>query len=203
MSETKISGFTLIAAATIVLITIFFEYTLGWIGVERPAERIPMFMFTNWETLSRIWSWQTFGNALFFVSYILLIKQSNGLESLIWAILILCGIMLVVSMGITLGSYEPALSIYNEQPEMFNTIRGIIRPLYNSGKFGSALLTLIYLIQLFKSDGVIPRKPGITVLVIVIGVMIIGSFAGISTKVTGASWFLLPILLGFSYSKKA
>lgn len=201
-SEKNTGGVILIAGSIIILITIFFEYQLGWIGVPRTKEEIPYFIFNNWSRLNSIWSWQTIGHSMFFLSYLLLFKKSKGLVSLIWSILILCGLLVVVAMCMTLGSYYPALSVYNQEPMVFNSIGGAIRTLYNAGKFGSIILLIVFLIELFQKDGAIPKRPGLIVLVLVITPILIGSLIGISIKVAGTVWFLLPMYLGYSYWKQ-
>jgi phosphatidylglycerophosphatase A len=202
INEKKAGGIMLIAGSIIILITIFFEHQLGWIGVKRTKEEITDFIFSNWSRLSLIWSWQTIGHSMFFFSYLLLFKKSNGLISLIWSLLILFSLLVVVSMCMTLGSYYPALSVYDQQPMVFDSIAGAIRTLYNSGQFGSVILVIVFLIESFRKDGAIRKQTGLILLVLVIATILIGSLIGIPTKIVGAVWFLLPIFLGYAYWKQ-
>ncbi len=197
--ETNIAGLLLFIGTITILITIYFEYQMGWIGARRPQEEVPAFLFDRWGTLKLIWGWQTVGHALLTVAYLLLLKSSKGIKSLIWAFLTLSGILLVVSLGIALGSYYPALKVYGERPELFSSLRGAISILYQAGQFGSLLLLVIFLLELFGKNGVIARPLGLTVLGIVFSAISIASIASLPIKVWGASWFLLPAVLGYGY----
>ncbi|MEL6192267.1 MAG: hypothetical protein AAFR66_09465 [Bacteroidota bacterium] len=203
MNETKIGGISLFLGALVVLITIFFEYQIGWIGTERPPEMVPQFMFENWTMLGSIWAWQAVGYTLFTVAYILLLKHSNGIYSLFWAFLIVCGVLLVVAMWLAVGSYYPALEVMEQQPALFETIRGAIRNMYMFGKFGSASLTFIFILETFRKDGIIHKKAGIVMLGFITGFMLVGSLMGMPMNIVGITWFLLPLTLGYSYWKNA
>lgn len=203
MNEAKIGGLTLAIGALLVLITIFFEYRIGWIGTERAAELVPQFMFENWRMLGSIWAWQAVGYTLLTIAYVLLLKNSYGLYSLIWTFLLVCGVLLVVAMWLAVGSYYPALEVLEQQPALFETIRGAIRNMYMFGKFGSASLTLIFILETFKKDGIIHKKPGIVILGFITGFMLVGSLMGMPMNIVGVTWFLLPLILGYSYWKNA
>ena len=203
MNETKIGGLTLVIGTLVVLITIFFEYKIGWIGTERAVEMVPQFMFESWGMLGSIWAWQAVGYTLLTVAYILLLKHSHGISSLIWAFLIVCGVLLVVSMWLAVGSYYPALEVLEEQPALFETIRGAIRNMYMFGKFGSASLSFIFILETFTEDGVIRKKTGIVMLGFVMGVMLVGALMRMPMNIVGITWFLFPLILGYSYWKNA
>lgn len=56
--EIKTGGLLLLLASTTVLITIFFEYKIGWIGIQRNQDESILFIFENWKSLQIIWGWQ-------------------------------------------------------------------------------------------------------------------------------------------------
>ena len=201
MTETKVGGLILLSGALLLLITIFFEYKIGWIGIERPETAIPHFIYDNWTELGKIWSWQTLAHVLFTISYILLLKNSKGIMSLLWSFMLLFGIMMVISLGITVGSYYPALEVYNEQPQLFNTIRGAIKTLYFPAQLGSMLLLVIFLIELFSKEGVVNKKLGFITIGLVLIAFLLALITSIQIKVIGAVWFIIPVILGYSYWK--
>lgn len=203
MNEAKIGGLTLAIGALLVLITIFFEYRIGWIGTERAAELVPQFMFENWRMLGSIWAWQAVGYTLLTIAYVLLLKNSYGLYSLIWTFLLVCGVLLVVAVWLAVGSYYPALEVLEQQPALFETIRGAIRNMYMFGKFGSVSLTLIFILETFKEDGVIQKKLGMVTMGLITGFILVGSLMGMPMNIVGVTWFLLPLILGYSYWKNA
>ena len=201
MKASKLGGFLLLLGGATILITIYFEYRIGWIGTRRPQEEVPLFIYKNWRDLELIWGWQTFSHALFTMAYLLLLKSSEGIKSLIWAVLFLCGLLDFIAMGITLGSYYPALEVYREQPELFQTLAGAIKILYRTGQYGSVALLLVFCLEVFGKDGVLTRSLGWSILGIVIVPIAVGAIINFPIKVIGALWFLLPMVLGYSYWK--
>ena len=199
MNESKIGGLVLFLGAMLLLVTIYFEYQIGWIGVERPDSEIPGFIFDNWTGLGKIWSWQGFAHVLFTISYILLLKNSKGVKSMLWSWMLVCGIIMTISLGFTVGSYYPALEVLEDQPQLFSTIRGAIKTLYFPAQLGSLVLTIIYFLELFDKDGVVNKNFGLITLGLVILGFLIGGVTSIPMKVIGAVWFILPVVLGYSY----
>lgn len=63
LTEDRLGGLILFLGAGIVLITIFFEYKMGWIGIQRPESGIPKFMLENWADLEFIWAWEMLGHS--------------------------------------------------------------------------------------------------------------------------------------------
>ncbi len=203
MNETKIGGFVLLLAALTLLITIYLEYRIGWIGIQRSQDELFQFVYENWKGLQVIWGWQTLGHALFAISYLLLLKGSNGVASIAWSVLFLCGLLLVVSMGLTLGSYYPAMEVYQDHPAIFDSISGGIRILYRAGRIGSLFFLLVYFIEIFKPGGVLDKKLGLISFSIVAILIVLGLTTSLPLKVIGASWFFLPSILGYAYWKNA
>lgn len=185
----------------VILLTILFEYRIGWIGVERPESEVPFFIFESWRHLRVIWGWQLLGFFTQTLAFALLLKNSKKLlKSLLWAILFLCGLLIVIAFGITLGSYQPTLQVYDSQPELFAAFRGAVRALYSNGGVGLfSFLAIAYLLELFGSSGVMNKRMGLIGLsLIVLGVMI--SFVpGLPGKLIGAVVFFIPVLLGYAY----
>jgi uncharacterized membrane protein YhhN len=200
-NETNLAGFILFLGTLCILITIGFEYTIGWIGVERSANEIPLFIYRVWDDLKHIWAWQIFGFSLQCIAYILLLKNATqAFKSLLWAILIVLSIFIIIGFGICLGSYYPALEVYEQQPQLFETIRGGVRFLYGQGGLLSFLiLALIFLLELFSSKGVISKKWGIPALLLIATGVLLSLVPSLPEKVIGASIFFIPLSIGFAY----
>ena len=200
-NETNLAGFILFLGTFCILITIGFEYTIGWIGVKRSANEIPLFIYTAWDDLKHIWAWQIFGFSLQCIAYILFLKNATqAFKSLLWATLMVLSLFIIIGFGICLGGYYPALEVYEQQPHLFEAIGGAVRFLYGRGGLLSFLiLALLFFIELFASKGVIPKKWGIPALfVIVIGILL-SLVPSLPEKVIGASIFFIPLSIGFAY----
>ena len=202
MKENRLAGILLIVGALITIVTILFEYKIGWIGVDRTSSETPQFLLENWIDMKSIWSWQTFGYFISTLAYFIFFKNSQGMLSLFWSILILCGCLQVVAMCLTLGSYQPALEVYSSNPEVFNTIGGGIRTLYSTAQMGGLFLTVVFIIETFKKKGVVHKWTGISILALVLIAIAIGAATTLPVKLTGASSFLIPIVLGLGYWNK-
>ena len=199
-SESNLAGCILMLGAIIILITIFFEHRIGWIGVERPTEEVPYFIFESWADLKNIWGWQFIGFSFSAVAYALLLKHSvHRWKSLLWAILLLCTISIVIAFGITLGSYSPALEIYEEQPELFHALRGAVRSLYAPGLLGLLFLTIIYIMETLDTNGLIHRKWGLIGLVFILLGIMLSFIPGLPGQTIGAVIFLVPVFVGYAY----
>jgi hypothetical protein len=200
MERSRLGGLFILSATIVMVGTIFFEYQLGWIGVSRTEEESITFMADHWKELSQIWLWQAIANLLFTLSYLAFFFNSKGIKKFLWFILLLSGTMLVVSMGLTLYNYEMALSEYTSNPENFEAIRSIVKPLYAIGKYGSALFTFAYFFDAFGRGGV-RRIPGLLLLFAVVSGLGLGFILRFDMKVVGALWFLLPFHFGVSILK--
>ena len=119
-NETNLAGFILFLGTFCILITIGFEYTIGWIGVKRSANEIPLFIYGVWDDLKHIWAWQIFGFSLQCIAYILFLKNATqAFKSLLWATLMVLSLFIIIGFGICLGGYYPALEVYEQQPHLF------------------------------------------------------------------------------------
>ena len=201
MNENRLAAILLIAGTLITLVTILFEYKIGWIGVDRASSETPQFLLENWNGMNSIWSWQAFGYFISTLAYLIFFKNSQKILSLFWAILTLCGFLQVVAMCLTLGSYQPALEVFSSNPEVLNTIGGGIKTLYSTAQLGGLFLTVVFIIETFKKNGVVHKWTGITILALVLIAIAIGLATTIPVKVTGVSSFLIPIVLGLGYLK--
>ncbi|GAB5563251.1 MAG: hypothetical protein Wins2KO_03140 [Winogradskyella sp.] len=200
-NENNLAGFILFLGTFCILITIGFEYTIGWIGVERSANAIPQFIYMVWDDLKHIWAWQIFGFSLQCIAYILLLKNTTlPFKSLLWATLMVLSLFIIIGFGICLGSYYPALEVYEQQPQLFEAIRGAVRFLYGRGGLLSFLiLALIFFIELFASKGVIPKKWGIPTLLVIVTGILLSLVPSLPGKVIGATIFFIPLSIGFAY----
>jgi len=200
LRSSQIGGILLALAPLIILITIVFEYQIEWIGVERAPEAVPGFMYDNWSALGQIWGWQMFGYFLFSLAFLQLLKTATEWMRLAWSALLLCALMIFVAFGLTLGAYPPALDVLGTHPALFSAIRGAVRALYLPGQMGIFLLFIpLFLFETFGKQGVIKRSWGIGTGAIIVLAILSGLGVGIPIKVTGASLFLLPLVVGISY----
>lgn len=200
MERSRLGGLFILCATIVMVGTIFFEYQLGWIGISRTEEETISFMTDHWQELSQIWLWQAIAYLLFTLSYLAFFFNSRGIKKFLWFILLISGTMMVVSMGLTLYNYEMALSEYTSNPENFEAIQKIVRPLYAMGKYGSALFTFAYFFDAFGRGGV-RRIPGLLLLFAVVSGLALGFILGFDMKVVGALWFFLPFHFAISILK--
>lgn len=199
-TESNLAGLILTAGTLIILTSIVFEYRIGWIGVERPPEEVPIFIFKKWEGLQKIWGWQFLGFFLQTIAFVLLLKNSsNRFKSLLWSILTLLGLLIVIAFGITLGSYGPALEVYETQPELFLSLRGAVGSLYRPGLLGLVFLTIIYLIETFGANGLIHRKWGLIGFAFILLGILLSFVPSLPGKTIGAVIFFVPLFVGYAY----
>ncbi|MCX2745398.1 hypothetical protein OO013_16080 [Mangrovivirga sp. M17] len=203
LTHFKLGGLFLFLGSLILLITIYFEYQTGWIGVERTNQEVPVFMFGNWTVLEKIWGWQLFTHVFFVIAYIMFIKKANPFMSVIWSAMLIGSIMAIIGYGITLGSYYPALEVFDTQPALFNSIRGAVRILFGTGMTGMLLFIIPFCYESFTSEGAINKTFGIVTLAIIALSIILGMLTSLDIKITGVSWFFMPLILGISYSLKS
>jgi hypothetical protein len=200
-NENHIGGLFLILGSLVLLITIYFEYSVGWICTSRTDKETNEFILSNWENLELIWTWQMLSHFIFITGYFLLLKKANIIMRIIWSNLVVCSLMMLVAFGLTLGTYYPALETYNSEPKIFETIRGGIGYLYQFGRFGFLLFAVTFLIETLNKNGKIHKVFGLTLLAFIILIIIIGFTLGISIKIIGATFFLLPLVIGYFYLK--
>ncbi len=201
-SESNFAGLLLMIGTSVIIVTILFEYQVGWIGVERPASEVPHFIFEAWPALKAIWGWQLAGFSLQVIAFAVLLKNSaNRLRSFFWASLLLLGLLIVIAFGLTLGSYYPALKVYHDQPALFDAIRGAVRQLYSTGLLSLPILGILYLIEIFGSNGIINRRWGLSGFVFVLLGILISFIPGLPGKLIGAVIFFIPLFIGYAYWK--
>ena len=199
-TESNLAGLILTVGTLIILTTIVFEYRIAWIGVKRPAGEVPLFIFQKWEGLQKIWGWQCIGFFLQTIAFVLLLKNSsNRFKSMLWAILVLLGLLIVIAFGMTLGSYGPALEVYESQQELFLSLRGAVGSLYRPGLLGLVFLTIIYLIETFSASGLIHRKWGFIGFAFILLGIVLSFVPSLPGKTIGAVIFFATLFVGYAY----
>jgi hypothetical protein len=198
ITEINMSGYLLFAGTLIFLITVYFEFDIGWVSMSGGPSDTLSFIQSNWASLERIWFWQMIGGLLTLLSYLMLFKIENGLKSLIWATLAIASLYTSISFLLTLGSYGPASAVYDTSPEIFEVARGGILSLYRNIMITPFLFILIFCIESFSTAGMIKAKLGIAALVLFVVLLGIGIATGLSVRSAGLSFFILPLVLGYS-----
>jgi len=189
------------AGTIIILITIFLEYTVGWIDPKRNPDKTIIFIYENWSAMKWIWGVQLTGHIVSTAAFVLFIRSSQNLKRLIWSTLMLSSLMMVISFGIILWSYYPALEVYSADPEEFEKIRAISSPLYTIGRLGLLLYLPLFLLETLTKNGKVSRRIGISLLLLIIVFITIGLTTSVPVKLVGASWFFMPLLIGYYYQR--
>lgn len=197
LKETKLGGLLLLLGTLLFLVTVFFEFNIGWIGLFGGPEDPFGFIMENWSSMKIIWSWQMVGGILSLLSFFLFFKNASGIKSVIWGLLIIGGLLSTAAFMFMLGSYGPALSVLDTSPELFSTIRGGISSLYQNIMIGPFLFLFIFCWESFNKNGIIKMKWGLTTLVLFVIVLALGLTFGVSIKIAGLSYFLLPMVFGY------
>ena len=185
----------------VLLTTIYFEYSIGWIGNPRTDDQTIEFLIKNWDNLEPVWTWQMFSHFIFIIGYSLLLRNAKLVMRILWSILMVYSLLILVAFGLTLGTYHPALEVYNSEPAIFETIRGGIGYLYQFGRYGLLLFVVVFLVETLNKNGKISKVFGLGFLAFIVLLFIIGSALGISMKVVGAAFILLPLVIGYFYFK--
>jgi peptidoglycan/LPS O-acetylase OafA/YrhL len=201
INENSIGGLFLILGSIVLLTTIYFEYSIGWIGNVRTDKETNEFILSNWENLKHIWKWQMLSHFVYIIGYFVLLKKAEVLMRILWSILTVCSILMLVAFGLTLGTYYQALEVYNSEPAIFETIRGGIGYLYQFGRYGLLLFVVAFLVETLNNNGRIQKVFGFSLLAFIILLFIVGYALGISVKIIGATFFLLPLAIGYFYLK--
>lgn len=197
----RIVGSLIVIGTLIIVFTIVGELQLGWIGSDRPRSSNPEFMREHWSVLSRLWAWQVGGHLVLTLAYLLRLKHAEGLQALLWGALLLSAIFISMAFLALLGGYPAALASLSENRVVFDTFNGGLGTVYQIGRLGGLLWLPLFLMATFGRDVFIGRPLGIAILAIVFSTMALGTFFGLDIKVTGASWFLMPLVLGLSLLK--
>ena len=200
MQQSKFAGALLMAGGLTILATIFFEYQVGWIGVLRTRAETIDFVLTEWSMLRTIWSFQMLGHGFLALACFVQLREAPSHHAPAWGALSVLTLLVIVAFGVTLGGYRTALEAHLTQPAVFETLRGAIRGLYSPGLYGGmALFTFLFALHSVRKRGIVGRHRGGATLGVVVICLLIGATTPLTVKVTGASWFLLPIVLGYSF----
>ncbi len=208
--ELKTGGLFLAIGALITLVSILLEINAGWasfsVDIERTDYDAGLFLFKNWPTMKSIWSFALFGNVILAIAALLLQKNSRKIgifpESIFWHIYFIGNLLLILSFGLCLGSYYPALEVLEQQPAMFSAVRGAPLYLFNLGAVSGLVLPIIFFYEGFSKHGIVPRKWAMAMLFLII-VAIIVIIAGLSSSVVAMVIIFIPVLLGICYWKNA
>ncbi|MEM9690130.1 MAG: hypothetical protein AAF917_11690 [Pseudomonadota bacterium] len=193
----RVTGVLMLIGAALVLVTIGVEYRIGWIGVPRDTAGVTDFVAANWVDLQRIWTWQALGHTCFTVAYLLRFKDSEGTEAALWALLMICGLVVIIAFGLTLGGTGPALRVVTTEPWVYETLRGLVRGLYSPGGYaGMAVFTVMFTYHTVAKHGIVEQRRGGGTIGIVVAAILLGATTPLDIKVIGALWFLLPAVMG-------
>jgi len=210
-SELRYGGLLLSLGAFTTIVIILLEVNASWaslrIEIERTNYEAGKFLLENWDEMGLIWTWALIGNVFFAIASMLLMKESTRIgwdpSSLFWSIFFIGSLLLILSFGISLGSYHDTLSVLEDHPYLFDSIRGIDLYLFNFGALFQVAVLVIYFHQGFNKSGVVPRLyAAITALLLIgsLGLVIAGV---VSFAVFAIVCFLIPLFLGIFYLKKA
>lgn len=199
MQQSKFAGALLMAGGLTILTTIFLEYQVGWIGVSRTRAEAIDFVRSEWSILRVIWSFQMLAYGFLALACLVQLREAPSHHAPIWGALSLLTLMVIVAFGLTLGGYGPALEVHSTQPAVFETLAGAIRGLYSPGLYGVlALFTFLFVLLSVPKQGIVGRHLGGATLGVFAICLLVGATTPLTVKVTGASWFLLPVVLGYS-----
>jgi len=199
MNEKRLGGLLLMLGIITILVTIVFEFKVGWIGTDRPREEVPQFIYETWSALKFIWGWQMVAHVFIALAFMQFAIGSRMFMRLLWQFLALCEILAIVAFGFVLGSYYPALEVLDEQPALFQSIRGGIRTLYMASYLSVLLFIIPFCLETFKKNGKIIRAAGVVTLIVMIGTSVIGTALSYSGQISGLGTFLLPLVFGYFY----
>lgn len=199
LTENKLGGLLLMLGIIIIVVTIVFEFKIGWVGPERSPDEVPGFIYENWSGLKIIWGWQMVGHVFMALAFMHFALKANIILRLLWLFLVLCEVLGVVAFGFVLGSYYPALEIFDEQPALFLTVRGGIRTLYLASYLSGLLFIIPFCVETFRKKGRISKVIGIVTLSVMVGIGIFGNVMGYSGQISGLGFFLLPLVFGYSF----
>lgn len=109
---------------------------------------------------------------------------------------------LVLDVLVSSPDEERALAVYESQPVLFDSIRGVVRVLYGMGSMALIVLLVVsLLVGVVRRDGVVDRRLGWGTLVFVALSIVVGAVTSLDAKTLGAAVFLVPAVLGYSYWK--
>ena len=200
----KTSGVLLLAGAIIVICTIIIEKFIGWPPDGGQAERISL-IIEQWAVLKWLWAGQMFACLLFLFSAILLLS-TNYLEklrphsTLLFAINSSGAVCAIIAFALTLGSYPPALSVSDSEPNLLNTITGGIRTTYNLGMnlMGISYL-ILFLRESLNTNGIVSRIFLYAFILMTILLFMLAYIGHLPSRTAGGVAFLIPAFLGWGF----
>lgn len=196
-------GAMLLAGAILFCITVGLELWVGWTtGGERPLPELAASLLDLWGTLRWIWATQAVAVFLFASSALVLLRSRHlqgrwTAAAPLWSMTAIGSLLALVAYCLTLGSYPPALAVFEQDPDLFATVSGGIRLLYFPGLL---LAWLGYLPLLIREgvakDGPVPRSWLVVIAVVAAAAILAGSFEWLEPSTAGAVAFLMPAVLG-------
>lgn len=201
--EMRSGGAILLLGALLFIVSIGFELSLGWPPSGEDTDAAAL-MLQAWDSLRWIWTIEALATFLFALSALTL-ARSRHLEdswrpsSIIWSAVAIGAILATVGFALALGSYPPALQTLEQNPELFEAVRGGIRATYEMGMLVQGLGHLaLFLREGIANDGVVPRAWLLGFagsIVAAIGIVVTGL---LRPAAAGVVTFLVPALLGLA-----
>jgi hypothetical protein len=202
----QLGGVVLIIGTILGLMTIGLEFNVGWLArsVETtPGEMIALFL-ELWDSLRWIWALQMIAAFLSAVGAFVLVgapqRSRQWLPAqLIWYAIAIGYVLSTVSYALTLGSYPPALAAAEQHPELFTTVRGGIRFLYEVGGYTQIGLFVLFYWEGISRKGIVPPSwvLGATGVFIIAIALVVGGV--VHPRVAGPVGLIVPVLLGLAY----
>lgn len=203
----RFGGAILFFGVLLTVITIGFEIRIGWAarGDEATIADMAAFMQAHWDALRWLWGGQMVSTSLEGLSALLLLQglhlQSRWFStSVVWALIVICAIPVAVAQGLSLGLYPPALAVFEQSPELFETIRTGVRSLYDRAGLAKWLAYLVLFVwEGGARRGVVPRSwlvGTVVAFVLAIGVAAAGI---LPPRTVGIVAFLPAGLLGLGF----
>lgn len=207
--EVRLGGVLLSIGALVTIVCILLEVKTGWASLTEEIERTDyeagIFLYNNWSSMKPIWSWSMFGNLFLAFASLVLLKSPKKFgwlpTSFFWVIYFVGSLLLAIAFGLCVGSYYQALEVIEEQPELFNTVRGAPLYLFNIGVIAGFVVLIIFFHEGFSSNGVVHRTFAIVILIIIIASLAMVALGLVSVGVFAISCFLAPLVLGIYYLK--
>ncbi|MEM8981802.1 MAG: hypothetical protein AAGC71_02155 [Pseudomonadota bacterium] len=207
--ESKLGGLLLITGSLLTVICISLEVSVEWWSfwyeIQRTDYEAGAFLYEHWAVMSPIWALSLLGNVLLATASLLLLKNTGsgnyGAVSIGWAIYFLGTLALALSFAVSVGGYHPALAVINEQPALFETIRGVALFLFNLGMPTLFIPLAVLFQQGFARDGFVPRYLAIVAGVLIVAVLLLTVVGWTSSAAFAVVVILATALLGIAYSR--
>ncbi|MEK6481614.1 hypothetical protein WJR50_28985 [Catalinimonas sp. 4WD22] len=207
MAEVRTAGLLLSIGSLITIVCILMEVYAGWaslsVEMKRTDYEAGVFLFNHWPQMKSIWGWSLFGNVFLAIAALLLQKNASNVgvfpASVLWSIYFIGCLLLIISFGLSLGSYYPALEVIEQQPAIFVALRGTPLYLFDLGAISGLVLFIIYFYEGFSKQGIVSRKWAIAALSCIIVSIVLVSVGFASFTVFAIACFFVPLFLGASY----